>query len=221
MPNRPPGLSTWAFGAALWVECTAVAAAHACAPAGAVEAHLVEVASDEAAESARSFVRTARLAAGTDPEQPRDRFDRAVAAARAGEPRDLLRDALPCLRIVLERSRFGVSDQESAAWLVADPRSGELSCRLWPPTARRGEARWSGAMPRGVVAQIHSHPTRAASGRQWTPRPSQNDCRTARALAVPVLTVSVEGVYECRPADGRIVPHLGAGWDRVSEGGSA
>lgn len=130
---------------------------------------------------------------------------------------DLVQAALPCLRTVLAGSRFGVSDQETAAWLVADPRSGELSCRLWPPTAKRGEARWSGPMPRGVVAQIHSHPTRAASGRQWTPRPSQNDCRTARELAVPVLTVSLEGVYECRPTDGRIVPHLGASWEQISE----
>jgi len=133
--------------------------------------------------------------------------------------RDLVQAALPCLRAVLAGSRFGVSDQETAAWVVADPRTGELSCRLWPPTAKRGEARWSGPMPRGVVAQVHSHPTRAASGRQWTPRPSQNDCRAARELAVPVLTVSLEGVYECRPADGQVVPHLGAGWEQGSEGG--
>jgi len=128
---------------------------------------------------------------------------------------DLQQSALPCLKSILERSHHGVSEREAAAWLVeTGAAGGELACLTWPPTDASGLARWSGPLPGRLVAQVHSHPTRATSGQKWTPRPSWNDCKTARQLGVPVLTVSFSGVYECRPADGRIVLRLEAGWER-------
>jgi len=136
-------------------------------------------------------------------------------AALAEADWDLAQSALPCLKSVLERSHHGTSELEAAAWLVeTSTAGGELGCLAWPPTDETGLVRWSGPLPRRLVAQVHSHPTRATSGRKWTPRPSWNDCQTARQLGVPVLTVSLSGVYECRPADGRIVLRLEAGWER-------
>lgn len=141
--------------------------------------------------------------------------DRSAAAAPADKDRDLLQDALPCLRSILERSLYGASDREVAAWLVESRQGGgKLDCLDWPPTEADGEARWSGPLPLGLLAQVHSHPTRAISGRMWSPRPSWRDCLTARRLKVPVITISVAGVYECRPADGHIVLRLGPTWVR-------
>lgn len=136
---------------------------------------------------------------------PTDAFTRLVPAA------------LPCLLSVLERARYGVADIEAAAWLVHAPHAGrDPSCIPWPPVVTRGKARWQGPLPQGLLAQVHSHPTRATSGRKWTPLPSQDDCLVARRLGVPVLTVSLFGVFACQPEDGRIVALLRAGWERAS-----
>jgi len=124
-----------------------------------------------------------------------------------------LEESLPCLRTLLERSRYGMADLEVAAWLVeSQDGRGELSCVFWPPTDFRGVARWSAPLPRGLRAQAHSHSTRAASGRHWGSVPSRQDCMTARQLGLPVLTVTTAGVYECRPGDGKIIRLLGTGW---------
>ena len=133
-------------------------------------------------------------------------------AAFSEKGRDLLQDALPCLRSVLERSRF----REAAAWLVEPPLpGGELGCLAWPPTEEAWVARWSGPLPRGLLGQVHSHSVRApASLWKASPRPSEQDCKTARRLGIPVLTVSPDGVYECRPGDGRVGLRLRAGWER-------
>ena len=129
----------------------------------------------------------------------------------------LVQQSLPCLRSILERSLYGASDREAAAWLVAPAApGGEVTCIAWPSSDGKGEARWSGPLPAGVLAQVHSHPVRSGTGQTWTRRPSSADCEVARRLGIPVLAVTPGSVYECRPADGAIVPLLRAGWDRAT-----
>ena len=145
-----------------------------------------------------------------------DRSPRAGRAAVSIETAGgLLPQAIPCLRSILERSMYGATEHEAAAWLVASPSpGGELSCLAWPRSPGKGEARWIGPVPAGVVAQVHSHPVRSGTGQAWTRRPSRTDCEVARQLGIPVLAVTAGGVYECQPRGGAIVRLLRGGWDR-------
>jgi len=124
-------------------------------------------------------------------------------------------DLLPCLFLLLERSRYGASDREAAAWLVRSESGaplGEAACLPWPEPAVTGVAVWKGPVPRGAVAQLHTHPTRTTKGRSWGSQPSVQDCQTARRLGVPVVVVTASEVNLCTADRGVVVRLLGPGW---------
>lgn len=82
---------------------------------------------------------------------------------------------------MLSETRYGFSHEEAAAFIV---RSGEtLSAIEWPSDGVAGSARWTGAIPRGVVAIVHTHPN-------WMSSPSPIDVHTARASRLPVYVVT-------------------------------
>jgi hypothetical protein len=139
---------------------------------------------------------------------------RTEAANRAEE---IARRAEPCLRWLLERSAYGVAELEEAAWLVEMPGAGgpAMSCLLWPSTWTPGEARWPAGRPISgrLVGQVHTHATRAASGRSWGAGPSARDCATARRLKLPVLVVSPVGISVCEP-DERARRLFDSSWTR-------
>jgi Prokaryotic homologs of the JAB domain len=75
-----------------------------------------------------------------------------------------------------------VEDMEVAAFIVrAD--NGTLSLRSWPNQRRFRNAQWSGPLPPGVIAVIHSHPA-------MKPLPSGTDRREAMRLQIPIFAVS-------------------------------
>lgn len=73
---------------------------------------------------------------------------------------------------------------ERAAFVVLGPGGG-LELVHWPPPRpdMRRSVNWSGLMPSGVVAVIHTHPSQV-------PRPSRQDLAEARRLAMPFYVVS-------------------------------
>lgn len=135
----------------------------------------------------------------------------------ASTAREIARRAEPCLRWLLERSAYGVAELEEAAWLVEMPGAGgpAMSCVLWPSTWTPGEARWPAGrpIPGRLVGQVHTHATRAASGRSWGAEPSARDCATARWLKLPVLVVSPAGIFACEP-DERARRLFNSSWTR-------
>ena len=92
----------------------------------------------------------------------------------------------PVLRGILwslfEKSRYGFSDVESAAFLVRTP-SGRMSMIPWAGSKFDNEAKWVGPIPKGVIAIAHTHGNRS-------PRPSTVDAKTARRTGLPVIVVT-------------------------------
>ncbi|HEX7419040.1 MAG TPA: Mov34/MPN/PAD-1 family protein [Thermoanaerobaculia bacterium] len=59
-------------------------------------------------------------------------------------------------------------------------------------------ATWTGRMPEGTAAIIHSHP-------RTLPNPSQNDILEAHRLGIPVIVVTPDAVTMVLPRDGTLV----------------
>ncbi len=97
---------------------------------------------------------------------------------------------------LLRQAAFGLSEIETAAWLVRRP-DGRETLVPWPPASRRKHQSWSRGLPGGAVALLHTHP---ATG---DPRPSVRDRAVARRLRLPVYTISRWAIYRAEP-DGTV-----------------
>lgn len=105
---------------------------------------------------------------------------------------------------LLETAGRGLTPTEEAAWAVAGP-GGRSELVPWPRSSRRRGQSWGRRPPEGTVALLHTHP---ADG---NPRPSERDRRVARALGIPVYTISVWGVFRADP-DGAVVAVPSPAW---------
>jgi hypothetical protein len=105
---------------------------------------------------------------------------------------------------LLRQAAFGLSEFETAAWLVRHPDGREMLVP-WPPASQRKRHSWSGPLPGGTVALLHTHP---AAG---NPRPSVRDRGVARRLRLPVYTISRWGIYRADP-DGTVSPIASPCW---------
>ena len=75
-----------------------------------------------------------------------------------------------------------VEELEVAAFIVRG-EDGTLALRSWPDQRRFRTAQWSGPLPPGAIAIIHSHPP-------MMPLPSAMDRREAERLQIPIYAVS-------------------------------
>lgn len=103
---------------------------------------------------------------------------------------------------LLAAGGYGRLPVEQAGFLVRE-RDGTLTFAPW----QRGEfqrARFAGAIPRGTIAVVHTHPRRLS-------RPSRGDLDQARHLGIPLLVVTPDAVTAARP-DGSVDALFGAGW---------
>jgi Prokaryotic homologs of the JAB domain len=103
-----------------------------------------------------------------------------------------------------ESADFGYTPRECAAWVVPDEAEG-MRWVHWPNGRRFRAAQWTGPVPAGAVAIVHTHPDMVDS------KPSEQDVQTARRLGVPVYTVSRTGIWKAVP-DGSIVSVDGSRW---------
>jgi hypothetical protein len=104
------------------------------------------------------------------------------------------RSVLACFSRLVRRSYSGFATSESAAFLVSQA-DGSLRCVDWPPTAEFKKARWSGPMPKGVVAAAHTHPLSV-------PYPSPDDITEARRTRMPIFVLTPNMINVVH-ADGR------------------
>jgi hypothetical protein len=105
-------------------------------------------------------------------------------------------DVQNCAARVLELSGYGRREFERAAFLVLRD-DGDFVCDVWPASFRWRSERWTGKIPSGTAAVMHTHPRSEG-------RPSVNDMAQARRLDVPVIVVTAEGLSMAQP-DGRIL----------------
>jgi hypothetical protein len=106
-------------------------------------------------------------------------------------------DVATCADRVLALGWYGRVDWERAAFLRIGER-GLFTCDVWPAKLQFHAATWTGRIPAGTAAIIHSHP-------RTLPNPSVNDILEAHRLGIPVIVVTPDAVTMVLPSDGTIV----------------
>jgi len=83
---------------------------------------------------------------------------------------------------LLRHARFGMSNTEEAAFLIRNA-AGATFFLHWRSDGELNQATWTGPIPAGTVAILHTHPN-------YFPIPSNRDIRVARAIAIPVYVIT-------------------------------
>ncbi|MEA2339432.1 MAG: hypothetical protein QOE82_3439 [Thermoanaerobaculia bacterium] len=87
---------------------------------------------------------------------------------------------------LLRNAHYGTASTEEAAFLIRNS-SGATFFMRWPPNGELNMATWSGPLPAGTVAILHTHPA-------YLPLPSNRDARVARATSIPVYVVTLNRI---------------------------
>jgi hypothetical protein len=87
---------------------------------------------------------------------------------------------------LLKDAHYGFAASEEAMFIVRDG-AGVLSFVRWMATGSPRHAEWSGPVPAGVIAIVHTHPNAM-------PRPSAADVHTSLRTRLPVYVVTRERV---------------------------
>ena len=101
---------------------------------------------------------------------------------------------VPFLYDLWSASAFGRDPNrtETAAWILLDS-SGHIEFMRWRRSFARNSELWKGAVPRNVIAQVHTHSV-------WVdPKPSHCDVALARRLLIPIYTISENGIWKATP----------------------
>ena len=88
------------------------------------------------------------------------------------------------------------SHEERAAFLIR--RDENVFVLAWQPSPEPDMARWSGPLPDGTIAILHTHPN-------WLPLPSNIDARTARETRLPVYVITQSRISKTTGARGEVV----------------
>jgi len=83
---------------------------------------------------------------------------------------------------LLRNARFGMSNTEEAAFLIRNA-AGATFFLHWRSDGELNQATWTGPIPAGTVAILHTHPN-------YLPIPSNRDIRVAREIAIPVYVIT-------------------------------
>ena len=124
--------------------------------------------------------------------------------------------ALACFAQLLALGGYGQRSEERAAFLILrDDDSHDYNCMLWPARHAFRREEWSGRIPAGTVAILHTHP-------ESNPDPSPHDAKEAQRLGVPIFAITPGDIELVEPRDGRIVilTH-GHGWWKRAEAAGA
>ena len=97
-------------------------------------------------------------------------------------------------RDLLWSNRFGSFDRTERAAFIVDRGNGEIDCVAWPNTNERERARFSGTIPPGTIAIIHTHPVNV-------PWPSEQDEREAHRLGIAIYALTPRAVTKAVPSE--------------------
>ena len=107
---------------------------------------------------------------------------------------------------LLRCAGYGRTSNECAAFLIADGQWIE-----WPRAAGFQKAHWSGPLPAGVIAIVHTHPRRE-------PYPSSRDSDEAQRLGIPIVAITPATLGVARPDGKRLMIIERFGWAEVGTG---
>jgi hypothetical protein len=96
-------------------------------------------------------------------------------------------------RDLLWSSRIGSFDRVERAAFIVDHGNGDLECIAWPSTYERERATFSGTIPPGTIAIIHTHPLNV-------PWPSAGDEREAHRLGIAIYALTPRSVTKAVPS---------------------
>jgi len=115
-----------------------------------------------------------------------------------------------CFAALLKLGGYGKRPQERAAFLVlhADRTFG---CVVWPATFGYRSERWSGPIPDGTIAIVHTHP-------EPEPEPSSFDVAEAKRIGVPIVVLTTHAVTAAYPSARATVTLAGNDWTSRGEG---
>jgi len=87
-----------------------------------------------------------------------------------------------CASRLVKMAGYGRFQYERAAFLILRD-DGMFDCSVWPATFEPRSESWSGRMPEGTAAIIHTHPLES-------PRPSYQDVLEAARIGVPIIVAT-------------------------------
>jgi hypothetical protein len=137
-------------------------------------------------------------------------FALVVAGGQAADLKSIAveKDALSLFADLLGKAaKTGDPDGEMAAFLVRE-QDGRLRCLLWPRLGRRRSEAFTGLLPLGVIAVVHTHPG-------VMPEPSRNDRTEAKRLGLPIYVLTRRTVFVADPDTGQSINLAGrTNWSR-------
>lgn len=128
-----------------------------------------------------------------------------VGAELVAEP-----NVAACFAQLLKFGGYGQRPQERAAFLVLHANH-RFACVVWPVTFGYRSERWTGPIPDGTVAIVHTHPARE-------PQPSSFDVEEAERIGVPIIVLTNDSVTVAYPSAGRVATIAGRDWTARGEG---
>jgi hypothetical protein len=101
---------------------------------------------------------------------------------------------LPSFYQLWKDSSFGNDPNrtERAAWIIRKD-DGTFEFYRWPTSGAWAGEVWVGPLPKNVIGQVHTHPTKR------DPKPSLKDRNLAKRKNIPLYTISSEGVWRVLP----------------------
>ena len=95
-------------------------------------------------------------------------------------------DVVSAFNSLLEKAGYGLRNDERAGFLLRD-NAGRFHLEVWPATHRYRSEQWSGSIPVGTVAVVHTHPAN-------DPFASVNDCLEAERVGIPIFVLTPKTV---------------------------
>ena len=115
-------------------------------------------------------------------------------------------------RELLWSNRYGSFDRTERAAFIVDRGDGTLECVAWPPNYQRERATFSGAIPPGTIAIIHTHPINV-------PWPSDQDEVEAHRLGIAIYALTPMAVTKAVPSQSQpLMVHKGPWLDPIPRG---
>ena len=101
-----------------------------------------------------------------------------------------------CASRIVKMAGYGRLPYERAAFLVLRD-DGTFDCSVWPASFTVRKEQWTGAIPNGTAAIIHTHPLSL-------PDPSSHDFNEAARIGVPVIVAMPDQVAMAMPRGGLV-----------------
>ena len=115
-------------------------------------------------------------------------------------------------RDLLWSNRYGSFDRTERAAFIVDRGKGELECLAWPATYEHERATFSGSLPPGTIAIIHTHPINV-------PWPSHQDKIEAHRLGIAIYALTPMSVTKAMPSQSdAVIVHKGPWLDPAPRG---